>query len=413
MTAAKHTLPIAARLSGRRLLLGVTGGIAAYKAAELTRRLIEVGAEIQVVMTASAREFVTPLTFQALSGKPVRTELFDEQAEAAMGHIELARWADAIVVAPASANFLERLARGSADDLLTTLCLATDRSIFVVPAMNRLMWANAATQKNVATLRARGVQVLGPGSGSQACGEVGEGRMSEPLEIRDALIDAFSQGSLRGVHVVVTAGPTREPIDPVRVISNRSSGKQGFALAGALAAQGAQVTLIAGPVTQPTPRGVTRVDVETADEMLRASEQAARGAQIFVGTAAVADYRPAAAVGAKIKKKDAALSLALTRTQDILAAVRAAHPKLFIVGFAAETEKLEEHALEKLKKKKLDLVAANLVGNGRAFDRDDNALHLFWNGGARELAQAPKADLARELVAVIAERFAQKKSVSS
>jgi phosphopantothenoylcysteine decarboxylase/phosphopantothenate--cysteine ligase len=405
MTIAKHALPIAARLSGRRLLLGVTGGIAAYKAAELTRRLIEVGAEVQVVMTASAREFVTPLTFQALSGKPVRTELFDEQAEAAMGHIELARWADAIVVAPASANFLERLARGSADDLLTTLCLATDQPIFVVPAMNRLMWANAATQKNVSALRERGVHVLGPGSGSQACGEVGEGRMSEPLEIRDALIDAFSKGPLSGVHVVVTAGPTREPIDPVRVISNRSSGKQGFALAGALAAQGAQVTLIAGPVTQATPPGVRRVDVETADEMLRASENAARDAQIFVGTAAVADYRPAASAGEKIKKKDAALSLALTRTQDILTAVRATHPRLFMVGFAAETEKLEEHAREKLKKKKLDLVAANWVGNGRAFDREDNALHLFWNGGERELAQAPKAELARELVSVIAERY--------
>jgi phosphopantothenoylcysteine decarboxylase/phosphopantothenate--cysteine ligase len=392
-------------LSGRRLLLGVTGGIAAYKAADLTRRLMEAGAEVQVVMTPSAKQFVAPLTFQALSGKPVRTELFDEQAEAAMGHIELARWADAIVVAPASANFLERLARGAANDLLTTLCLATDRPIFVVPAMNRLMWANAATQDNVAKLRKRSVQVLGPGSGSQACGEVGEGRMWEPLTIRDALIEALSSGPLKGVHAVITAGPTREPIDPVRVITNRSSGKQGFAVARALAALGAEVTLVAGPVSLPTPAGVKRVDVETAEQMLDAATEAAAQAQIFVGTAAVADYRPTAAARQKIKKKEAALALDLERTQDILATVRARYPKLFMVGFAAETEKLEEHARAKLKNKKLDLVAANWAGNGRAFDRDENALHLFWAGGERELAQAPKTELARDLAAVIAERF--------
>ncbi len=392
-------------LSGRRLLLGVTGGIAAYKAADLTRRLMESGAEVQVVMTESAQEFVTPLTFQALSGKPVRTTLFDAQAEAAMGHIELARWADAIVVAPASANFLERLARGSADDLLTTLCLATDRPIFVVPAMNRLMWANAATQDNVKKLRERRVHVLGPGSGGQACGEVGEGRMWEPIEIRAAVADVLSEGELKGVRAVVTAGPTREPIDPVRVITNRSSGKQGFALAQALAAQGAQVTLISGPVNLPTPRGIARIDVETAEQMLAAAADAAKSAQIFVGTAAVADYRPAKAAEQKVKKKDASLALDLERTQDILAAVRAAQPKLFIVGFAAETEKLEEHARAKLTGKKLDLVAANLVGNGRAFDQDDNALHLYWNGGDRELPKASKADLARELATVIAQRY--------
>ncbi len=394
-----------ASLAGRRLLLGVTGGIAAYKAADLTRRLMEAGAEVQVVMTTSAREFVQPLTFQALSGKPVRTELFDEQAEAAMGHIELARWADAIVVAPASANFIERLARGSADDLLTTLCVATDRPIFVVPAMNRLMWANDATQENVQKLRARGVQILGPGSGSQACGEIGEGRMWEPITIRDAIAQALNQGPLRGVHVVVTAGPTREPLDPVRVITNRSSGKQGFALAQALASLGAKVTLVAGPVSLATPRGIERVDVETADQMLAAAMSAADRAHIFVGTAAVADYRPKAAAKEKIKKKDDALSIDLERTTDILGAVRAKHPKMFVVGFAAETEKLAEHAQDKLKKKKLDLVAANWVGNGRAFDRDDNALHLFWQGGEKELPQKSKADLARELAAVIAQRY--------
>jgi phosphopantothenoylcysteine decarboxylase/phosphopantothenate--cysteine ligase len=394
-----------ATLSGRRVLLGVTGGIAAYKAADLTRRLIEAGAEVQVVMTASAREFVQPLTFQALSGKPVRTELFDEQAEAAMGHIELARWADAIVVAPASANFIERLARGSANDLLTTLCLATDRPIFVVPAMNRLMWANEATQDNVKKLRARSVQVLGPGSGSQACGEVGEGRMWEPIAIRDAVAQGLSSGPLRGVRVVITAGPTREPLDPVRVITNRSSGKQGFALAQALASLGAQVTLVAGPVALPTPRGIERVDVETAEQMLAAALDAADGAQIFVGTAAVADYRPKAAAKEKIKKKDASVSIDLERTTDIIGSVRDKHPQMFVVGFAAETEKLAEHAQEKLKKKKLDLVAANWVGNGRAFDRDDNALHLYWHGGEKELPQKSKADLAREVAALIAERY--------
>ncbi len=402
---AHPALPESVPLSARRLLLGVTGGIAAYKAADLTRRLIEAGAEVQVVMTPSAREFVAPLTFQALSGKPVRTELFDAQAEAAMGHIELARWADAILVAPASANFIERLARGSADDLLTTLCLATDRPIFVVPAMNRLMWSNPATQENVGKLRSRGIHVLGPGSGSQACGETGEGRMWEPLQIRDAVIGELRQGALSGVRAVVTAGPTREPIDPVRVITNRSSGKQGFALAQALVAQGAEVTLISGPVTLATPSGVKRIDVETAEEMLAAASDAARSAQIFVGTAAVADYRPAVNAAQKLKKKESALAIELERTTDILSAVRSAHPQLFIVGFAAETEKLAEHARQKLKDKKLDLVAANWVGNGRAFDREDNALHLFWTDGERELPQASKADLARDLAQVIAERY--------
>jgi phosphopantothenoylcysteine decarboxylase/phosphopantothenate--cysteine ligase len=400
--------PVPLSLAGRRVLLGVTGGIAAYKAADLTRRLIEAGAEVQVVMTASAREFVGPLTFQALSGKPVRTELFDAAAEAAMGHIELARWPDVIVIAPASANIIAQLAQGISSDLLTTLCLATDRPIFAAPAMNRLMWANAATQDNLRTLQQRGVRLLGPGSGAQACGEIGEGRMWEPVQIRDALTAHFSSGPLAGVHAVLTAGPTREPIDPVRVITNRSSGKQGFALAQALRAQGAQVTLIAGPVTLPTPAGVKRVDVETAEEMLKAALAAAAAAQIFVGTAAVADYRPAAEAGHKIKKKDAEMQLPLERTQDILSAVRAAHPQLFMVGFAAETEKLEQHAREKLAKKNLDMVAGNWVGGGRAFDRDDNALHLFWVGGEQALALASKTELSRQLAAVIAERYLSK-----
>ncbi|MGH8457268.1 MAG: bifunctional phosphopantothenoylcysteine decarboxylase/phosphopantothenate--cysteine ligase CoaBC [Stenotrophobium sp.] len=400
---------IETNLAGRRILLGVTGGIAAYKSADLTRRFKEAGADVQVVMTAHATEFIAPLTFQALSGREVRCALFDAAHEAAMGHIELARWADMIVVAPASANFIAKLAQGMADGLLSTLCLASDRPIVLAPAMNRLMWANAATQQNVATLRARGIEFLGPGAGSQACGEVGDGRMWEPVEIRDAVADLLSRGPLKDVNAVVTAGPTREPIDPVRVITNRSSGKQGYAVAQALGALGANVTLVSGPVHLSAPPGIRRVEVETAQQMLDAAAAAAKNADIFVGTAAVADYRPAQAAGEKIKKKDAELSLALERTNDILATLRAAHPALFMVGFAAETEKLSEHAQGKLKNKKLDLIAANLVGNGRAFDRDDNALHLFWPGGERELAPASKAELARELAQVIAERYAARK----
>lgn len=393
-------------LAGRRILLGVTGGIAAYKAAELTRRLKEAGAEVRVVMTAHAREFVTPLTFQALSGNEVRSELFDAAHEAAMGHIELARWADAIVVAPASANLLAKLAQGAADDLLSTLCLASDRPLALAPAMNRLMWAHAATQDSVRVLSARGVHLLGPGSGDQACGEIGDGRMWEPAQIRDALADLLNRGPLKGVHAVVTAGPTREPLDPVRYLSNRSSGKMGYALAQALAQLGARVTLVSGPTALPTPHGCVRVNVESAAQMLEAALSAAADAQMFIGAAAVADYRPAQMATSKIKKSERDFSLALTRTEDVLARVRAAHPKLFMAGFAAETEELERHARGKLAAKGLQLVAANLVSEGRAFDRDDNALSLYWEGGQRELPQASKADLARTLAAVLAEHYA-------
>jgi phosphopantothenoylcysteine decarboxylase/phosphopantothenate--cysteine ligase len=392
-------------LAGRRVLLGVTGGIAAYKAAELTRRLREIGAEVQVVMSRGAQKFVAPRTFQALSGRPVRDDLWDAAAEQGMGHLELARWADAIVVAPASADFIARLAQGRADDLLTTLCLATDRALFVAPAMNLRMWANRATQDNIARLKARQVTLLGPGHGELAEGEVGPGRMLEPAQIRDALVAQFQAGPLSGVPVVVTAGPTREPLDPVRVLTNRSSGKMGFAVAEALTGLGAQVTLIAGPVHVPTPAGVERVDVETAEEMYRASMDAARRARIFVGAAAVADYRPARAAGEKIKKKAAALSIPMERTKDILAAVRSRHPKLFMVGFAAETEKLEAHARAKLKGKQLDLIAANLVGRGRAFDRDDNELHVYWDKGGKALGKDSKINLARALADLIATRF--------
>ncbi len=393
------------QLAGRRILLGVTGGIAAYKAAELTRRLKEVGAQVQVVMSRGAQQFVAPRTFQALSGRPVRDDLWDTAAEQAMGHLELGRWADAVVVAPASADFIARLAQGRADDLLTTLCLASDRPLFVAPAMNLRMFANRATQDNLARLKSRKVKLLGPNHGELAEGEVGRGRMFEPAQIRDALIAHFQTGPLSGVPVVVTAGPTREPIDPVRVLTNRSSGKMGFAVAEALTGLGAQVTLIAGPVAVATPAGVHRVDVETAEEMYRAAIKAARPAKIFVGAAAVADYRPVKAARGKIKKKAAALSIPMERTKDILAAVRQKHRSLFMVGFAAETEKLEANARAKLKDKKLDLVAANLVGNGRAFDRDDNELHVYWNKGGKALGKDSKINLARALADLIANRY--------
>lgn len=392
-------------LTGKRILLGITGGIAAYKAAELTRRLKEIGADVQVVMSRGAQQFVAPRTFQALSGRAVRDDLWDTAAEQAMGHIELGRWADAVLVAPASADFIARLAQGRADDLLTTLCLASNRPLFLAPAMNLRMWANAATQDNLALLRARKVTLLGPGHGELAEGEVGPGRMLEPAQIRDALVAHFQTGPLSGVPVVVTAGPTREPLDPVRVLTNRSSGKMGFAVAEALTGLGAQVTLIAGPVALAAPAGVERVDVETAEEMYRASLRAVKRARVFVGAAAVADYRPVKAAREKIKKKAASLSLPMERTKDILAAVRQKHPNLFMVGFAAETEKLEAHAREKLKDKKLDLIAANLVGRGRAFDRDDNELHVYWDKGGKALGKDSKASLARALAEMIADRY--------
>ena len=371
---------LAPALHGRRILLGVTGGIAAYKAADLTRRLMEVGAEVQVVMTASAQHFVGATTFQALSGKAVRSSLWDEAAEAAMGHIELARWPDLILVAPATANFISKLAVGAADDLLSTLCLATDRPIAVAPAMNRLMWANAATQDNVLTLQRRGIAILGPGAGFQACGETGEGRMREPLDLRADVARLLSSGPLNGVRAVVTAGPTREPLDPVRFLTNRSSGKQGYAVAAALRDLGASVTLISGPTNLAAPAGVKRIDIETAQQMLDASLAASSQADVFVAAAAVADYKAAQIAEQKIKKNDAELSLPLARTEDVLARVRAAFPQLFLVGFAAETEKLEEHARGKLARKGLDLIAANWVGEGKAFDQEDNSLQVFGKG---------------------------------
>jgi len=392
----------------KRILLGVTGGIAAYKSAELTRRLQDRGFDVQVVMTAGAQQFVAPLTFQALSGRPVRTDLWDPQAEAAMGHIELARWPDQIVIAPASADVLARLAHGLADDLLTTLCLASEVPITVVPAMNRLMWANAATQANVATLRQRGVRILGPGAGDQACGETGPGRMLEPLEIVDAVLAGAkpANGPLQGRKVVVTAGPTRERIDPVRFITNRSSGKMGFAVAEAARDAGAEVVIVSGPVNVPTPWGIARINVETAEQMLLAVQAQLATTDVFIAAAAVSDYRAQEIAPQKIKKTSDQISLPLTRTPDVLAIVAAGTPRPFVVGFAAETQDVQRNALAKLAGKKLDMIAANQVGEGLAFDCDDNELSVYWNGGGRELARAPKCTLAAELIALIAERYA-------
>jgi phosphopantothenoylcysteine decarboxylase/phosphopantothenate--cysteine ligase len=397
-----------------RILLGVTGGIAAYKSAELVRRLREQGAEVQVVMTQGAQHFVGALTFQALSGRPVRTDLWDSADEAAMGHIELARWADCVAIAPASADFLARLAHGHANDLLSTLCLATDAPITVAPAMNRLMWANAATQANVATLRSRGVTILGPAEGEQACGETGAGRMVEPADILAALLPREAgTGALAGRKVLITAGPTRERIDPVRFITNRSSGKMGYAVAEAARAAGAEVVIVSGPVSVPTPAGVQRVDVETAEQMMDAVRARLPGTDIFIAAAAVSDYRPVQAAAEKIKKTSDSLMLALSRTTDILATVAAGTPRPFVIGFAAETQNVERNALAKLEGKRLDMIAANQVGDRLAFDCDDNALTVYWPGGKRELARASKREVAAGLVALIAERLASGERVGA
>lgn len=389
----------------KRVLLGVTGGIAAYKSAELVRRLNERGSEVQVVMTAGARQFVTPLTFQALSGRSVRSDLWDASAEAAMGHIELARWAERVLIAPASADFLARLAHGMAGDLLTTLCLATEAPIAVAPAMNHQMWANPATRENVELLRSRGIAILGPGVGDQACGETGPGRMLEPADLAEALYASTPPSDrLAGLRVVITAGPTRECIDPVRFVSNRSSGKMGFAVAEAARDAGAEVVIICGPVHVETPRGVQRVDVESAEQMLEAVQSRLGAMDIFIAAAAVSDYRPVQVADEKIKKTSDSMMLAMSRTTDILATVAASSPRPFVVGFAAETQNVERNALAKLEGKKLDMIAANQVGRGLAFDREDNALTVYWPGGSCELARSSKADLAAQLIELIAER---------
>ena len=389
-----------------RILLGVTGGIAAYKSPDLVRRLIERGAEVQVVMTPAAQKFVTPMTFQAVSGRPVRTDLWDESAEAAMGHIELARWAQLVLIAPASADLIARLAGGRADDLLTTLCLATEAPIVIAPAMNRVMWANKATQANVAVLVARGVRFLGPASGDQACGEIGVGRMWEPNLLAASLLEPpVNAGLLSGINLLITAGPTRERIDPVRYLTNRSSGKMGFAIAAAAREAGAHVTLVTGPVQLPTPPGVTRINVESAREMYAAVHRHIADTDIFIAAAAVADYQPVKVAKQKIKKDGGAIKLDLEPAPDIVKSVADMAKRPLVVGFAAETNDVEQNARAKLKRKNLDMIAANLVGEGLAFDCEDNALTVLWPGGKIEIARAPKLQVARELIALIAKRL--------
>jgi phosphopantothenoylcysteine decarboxylase/phosphopantothenate--cysteine ligase len=394
-------------LAQRRILLGISGGIAAYKSCELVRRLRDLDAQVRVVMTESATHFVSATTFQALSGQPVRVSLWDEQAEAAMGHIELARWGERILIAPASADLIGRLAHGLANDLLTTVCLASAAPVYLAPAMNQQMWANAAVQANIDILRQRGTRMLGPAVGDQACGDIGSGRMLEPHELRDALVASFGSRAMAGLRVLVSAGPTYEDIDPVRFIGNRSSGRMGFAVAQAAAEAGAIVTLVAGPVSLATPAGVSqRIDVRSAAQMHAAITAAAAQADIYIGAAAVGDYRPLEVSGHKLKKQDGAgLALQLRENPDILADLSAqpAHP--FLVGFAAETHDVAAYAQDKLRRKGLDMIAANRVGNGLGFESEENALTLYWADGAAELPQASKTELARQLIDRVSECY--------
>lgn len=397
-----------------RILLAVCGGVAAYKALELARLFVKQGADVQTVLTAGARQFVSALSFQALTGRAPRGELFDAAHEAAMGHIELARWPDVVVVAPASANLLAQIAAGLASDLLTTLLLATNRPVWVAPAMNPQMWSHAATQANTKQLTARGINFIAPATGLMACGDTGEGRLADVNVICSQVMTGLQQSPLvnsfplSGFKAVVTAGPTREPIDPVRFITNRSSGKQGFAVAEALAASGAQVTVIAGPTALTLSPGIRRLDVESAQQMLDAVLSIADDTDLLVSAAAIADYRMQTIATHKMKKTGDELNLRLIKNPDILTTLRALYPQIFLVGFAAETERLAEHAREKLVRKGLDVIAANLVGDGKAFDAEDNALSVFWPGGEREIAHAPKTVVAKSLVALISERLASR-----
>ena len=400
-------------LADKRILLGITGGIAAYKSAELVRRLRDHGAEIRVVMTPAASEFITPLTLQALSGNPVHTDLLDHAAEAAMGHIELARWADAVIIAPATASFIARLSNGLADDLLSTLCLATAAPLLVAPAMNRQMWQNPATQENIARLQARGVTLLGPASGAQACGEMGPGRLIDPEELVQTIISAGRTNRLAGVSVLVSAGPTREFIDPVRYISNRSSGRMGYAMAKAAEEAGAAVTLVSGPVSLTPPARVSVIDITSSGQMHSEILDAAATCDIFISSAAVADYRTREAAPNKMKKKDSEPVLHLEKTPDILAEVAALPNAPFTVGFAAETENLHDNAKQKLKSKNLDMIAANRVGDGLGFDVEENALEVFWPGGTQSLGTAPKENLARQLIEIIVTRYREKATEQS
>lgn len=394
-------------LANKQILLGVTGGIAAYKSADLVRRLQDAGASVQVVMTPAAREFITPLTLQALSGYPVHTELLDPEAEAGMGHIQLARWADLVLIAPATADFMARLSQGMGNDLLTSICLATTAPIALAPAMNQGMWRNPATQNNLDLLITRKVHIFGPADGGQACGDIGPGRMLEPLQLVDAAASLFVSGSLAGKKVVITAGPTREAIDPVRYLSNHSSGKMGYALAEAAAEAGAITTLISGPTQLPTPPRVERINVTSAQEMYAASLGAAEGCDIFIAAAAVADYRPEQVATQKMKKgAPDSITLTLVKNPDIVASVAALANKPFTVGFAAESENVLEYGRAKLERKNLDLVIANNISDVRiGFNSDDNAVTVIDQNSTQELGQRSKHQLARELIALFARKI--------
>lgn len=393
------------RLTNRNILLGITGGIAAYKSAELTRALVGAGANVRIVLTPAGAEFITPLTLQALSGNPVHQSLLDPEAEQGMGHIELARWADMILVAPASADFMARLSHGMANDLLTTVCLASDAPICIAPAMNQAMWRDPRTQENAQRLTNQGAQLWGPASGEQACGDVGPGRMLGPAELAQLAASAFATPELEGKRVCITAGPTREALDPVRYISNHSSGKMGYALAAAAAKAGADVILISGPVSLPTPAGVQRLNVESAEQMLAAAMELAPTADLFIGAAAVADYRPVAIADQKIKKgQEELMELRLVKNPDIIATVSSLAERPFTVGFAAETENVLQYARSKLERKGLDLVIANDVSqSGIGFNADENEVTLVSTQGDYTLPRSSKHALAQTLIQHIAE----------
>lgn len=396
-------------LENKRIVVGITGGIAAYKTIELIRLLRKANVQVRVVLTPASAEFVTPLTLQAISGNAVAQSLLDPQAELAMGHIELAKWADAVLIAPASADFIARLTVGMANDLLSTICLATSAPIFLAPAMNQQMYRQAITQQNLTALLSRGIQLIGPNSGEQACGDVGAGRMSEPSEIFTALCHHFTvQQDLLGIHVAITAGPTREAIDPVRYISNHSSGKMGFAIAEAFAKRGAQVTLIAGPVNLTASSNIHRINVTSAQEMWQAALESAVKNHIFIGCAAVADYRIADVADQKIKKSAEEMTLKLVKNPDIIADVaHLTEKRPFTVGFAAETQNVADYAKDKLTRKNLDMICANDVSGGQVFGQDHNTLHLFWKHGEKALPQADKNTLADALVSEIMARYRQ------
>jgi phosphopantothenoylcysteine decarboxylase/phosphopantothenate--cysteine ligase len=410
------TESLSTALSGRHVLVAVSGGIAAYKSPDLVRRLRDVGAIVRVVMTKGAHAFITPLSLQAVSGHPVHDDLLDPAAEAAMGHIELAKWADVILVAPASANTLARLAHGFADDLLSTLCLATTAPIMVAPAMNQQMWSAVSVQNNIQHLHTLGIHVIEPASGSQACGDIGSGRMPEPLELRDAVVELLApkEALLRGLHLVITAGPTREAIDPVRYLSNHSSGKMGYALAAQAQRLGAQVTLVSGPTQLQPPPGVHFIAVESAQEMLEAVEGVITQADVFIACAAVADYRLAAVAPEKIKKNADSMQLELVKNPDILATIAGRDKPPLCVGFAAETQDVAHYAADKLKRKKLALIAANDVSDTSiGFNSDSNAMTLFWHDQqgqlqSRELQRAPKATIADAILRQTQELYGER-----